>query len=175
LSTDVPRSLIEIGRVSKAHGVRGELKVVLHWAESDSLEHVGEVFLGKPSAAPRKFEIRALRPAGRVVLLSLAGIDDRDTAEGLRGAAVLVSRADLPPLEPGEYYLCDLVGASVESPEGIVGEVVEVRMHPSVDTLIVRAPDGRLYEQPLAEPWILSVDTGGKRVELRDRGGLISP
>lgn len=171
----VDPSLIEIGRVSKAHGVRGELKIVLHWEESDALEHVGEVFLGGQGAPPRKFGIRALRPADRAALVSLDGVGDRDAAERLRGATVFVSRAALPPLEPGEYYLCDLVGACVESPEGVVGEVVEVRMHPSVDTLVVRSPDGRLLEQPLAEPWILAVDAEGKRVELTGRGGLISP
>lgn len=167
-------SLIEIGRVVKAHGIRGELKVLLHWERSDSLEHVGEVVVGRDASA-RTFRIRAARPADRAVLLALVGVDDRDAAESLRGEPVSVRREALPPLADGEYYLCDLVGAAVVSPEGPVGQVVEVRVHPSVDTLVVKAPDGSLLEQPLSEPWIVAVDVAAKRVELSGRGGIISP
>jgi 16S rRNA processing protein RimM len=121
------------------------------------------------------FAVRAVRPGGKAVLLSLAGVDDRDAADALRGATVSVARGDLPPLENGEYYLCDLIGASVVSPDGIVGSVVEVRVHPTVDTLVVRTPEGDLLEQPIAEPWIAAVRMPEKRVELTGKGGLVSP
>lgn len=120
-----------------------------------------------------KFKVRAARPANRAVLVSLEGIQDRDRAEALRGATVSVARDSLPALEAGEYYLCDLIGASVVAPRGPVGEVVEVRVHPSVDSFVVRAPDGTLWEQPIAEPWILSVDVTAKRVELSTTDGLV--
>ncbi len=166
-------SLIEIGRVARAHGVRGEVRVALHWEHSDSLSRVDEVVLTAKGKTIGTFEVRAARHADRAVLLSLAGVDDRDRAEQLRGAVVSVAREALPPLEDGEYYLCDLVGASVTSPNGPVGEVVEVRVHPSVDTLVVRAPDGGLWEQALAEPWIANVDAENKRVDLASTDGLV--
>jgi 16S rRNA processing protein RimM len=153
--------------------VRGEIRVALHWEHSDSLSHADEVVLtakGKPLGT---FEVRSVRPVDRAVLLSLVGIEDRDRAESLRGAMVSVARAALPPLENGEYYLCDLVGATVVSPNGPVGEVVEVRVHPSVDTLVVRAPDGALWEQAIAEPWIVSVDIASGRIELASADGLV--
>ena len=173
MSTTLPPSLIEVGRVARAHGVRGEIRVALHWEHSDSLSHVDEVVLTAKEKTLGTFAIRSVRPVDRAVLLTLVGVQDRDRAESFRGAAVLVSRAALPPLENGEYYLCDLVGASVVSPNGPVGEVVEVRVHPSVDTLIVRAPDGKLWEQPIAEPWIVSVDVEKRRVELSGTDGLV--
>lgn len=165
--------LIEIGRVARAHGVRGEVRVALHWEHSDSLSHVDEVVLTAKGKTLGTFEVRAARPVDRAVLLTLVGVHDRDRAEALRGALVSVARDQLPPLEDGEYYLCDLVGASVISPNGMVGEVVEVRMHPSVDTLVVRAPDGVLWEQALAEPWIVAVDAKNGRVELASADGLV--
>jgi 16S rRNA processing protein RimM len=166
-------SLVEIGRIARAHGVRGELRVALHWQGSDALSRVGEVVLSVDGRTLGTFEVRGARAADRAVLLSLAGVRDRDRAEALRGATVSVRRDALPPLGEGEYYLCDLVGASVVSPVGVVGEVVEVRVHPSVDALVVRAPDGTLLEQPIAEPWIASVDVDAKRVELRSTDGLV--
>jgi 16S rRNA processing protein RimM len=84
-----------------------------------------------------------------------------------------VPRDRLPPPEQGEYYLCDLVGATVRTSSRIVGEVTEVRVHPSVDTLVIRAPDGKLFEQVIAEPWIESVDVEAKLVELSSEDGLI--
>jgi 16S rRNA processing protein RimM len=173
LTAKTTPSLIEIGRVARAHGVRGEIRVALHWEHSDSLSHVDEVVLSAKGKTLGTFAVRAARPADRAMLLSLVGVDDRDRAELLRGAVVSVAREALPPLDDGEYYLCDLVGVTVISPNGPVGKVVEVRVHPSVDTLVVRAPDGTLWEQALAEPWIRSVDVQNDRVELTSVDGLV--
>jgi 16S rRNA processing protein RimM len=107
------------------------------------------------------------------VLLRLSGVHDRDAAEALRGLTVCVPRERLPPPEEGEYYLCDLVGATVRTPSKIIGQVTEVRVHPSVDTLVIRAPDGKLLEQVIAEPWVQSVDIEAKVVELSSEDGLI--
>ena len=153
--------------------MRGEIRVALHWAQSDSISHVDEVVLTAKGRTLGTFGIRAARPIDRAVLLSLVGIEDRERAESLRGASVSVAREALPPLEDGEYYLCDLVGASVVSPEGPVGEVVEVRMHPSVDTLVIRSPDGVLCEQAIADPWIAAVDVAKGRIELTTKDGLV--
>jgi ribosomal 30S subunit maturation factor RimM len=77
-------------------------------------------------------------------------------------------------LAAGEYYLSDLVGAEVVAPDGVVGKVVELGLHPSVDTLIIETADGTRVEQPMVETWVKSVDTTGGRVELSSRDGLIA-
>jgi 16S rRNA processing protein RimM len=166
-------TLVELGRVTRPHGIRGEVRVQLHWAGSDTLEHVGEITLmrGKENAGVRRIE--AARRVDKAVLLRLAGVHDRDAAEALRGLTVCVPRDTLPPPEEGEYYLCDLVGATVRTPARTIGEVTEVRVHPSVDTLVIRAPDGKLFEQVIAEPWIAHVDPEAKIVELSSEDGLI--
>jgi ribosomal 30S subunit maturation factor RimM len=86
---------------------------------------------------------------------------------------VFVPRDAVPPLAPGEYYLVDLVGLSVRGPEGPVGEVVDVIVHPSVNSVSVRLTDGRLAEQPLAEPWVRRVSVEERVVELATLDGLI--
>lgn len=154
------------------HGLRGELKVRLHWQGSTALSEVESVQLGEGALA-RPYQVEWARPGPHGVLVKLAGIDDRDAAASLRGAPLAVSRSALPPLEPGEYYLSDLVGAQVVGPDGPVGEVVEVRTHPSVDCLAVRLPDGRVLEQPLSAPWIEAVDTRTGRVVLSSTEGLV--
>lgn len=165
--------LVEIGRVTRPHGIRGELRVQLHWPESDAFEHASSVTLERDGRTLFSGKVVFARRAEKAVLLKLQGVDGRNAAESFRDALVSVPRSALPPLEPGEYYLCDLVGAKVVAPGAEVGEVVEVRAHPSVDTIVVKTPDGTLLEQPLTDPWVVSVDAENKLVELSTLDGLI--
>jgi 16S rRNA processing protein RimM len=165
--------LLEVARVGKPHGIRGELKLYPHQKGSDALFEVEAVWLARDGAAPRRYDVESARPADDHVLVALIGVEDRDAAGELRGARVLVERRALPPLTPGEYYLADLVGALVIGPEGEVGRVIEVRLHPSIDALVIRRDGGEVVEQVLAEPWVESVDVAAGRVVLSSLGGLI--
>jgi 16S rRNA processing protein RimM len=122
--------------------------------------------------APSALEVERARPSGPGAIVRFAGVQDRTAAEALRGARVLVERADLPPLAPGEYYLADLVGLRVQGPEGPVGEVVEVNAYPSVVSISVRLADGRLAEQPLGPHWVVRVSVAEGTLELSTLDGL---
>ena len=164
--------LLEIGVVSKPHGVSGELKVWPHWEGSDTLENVAEVHVTR-AGETRVHRVRGARRAVRMVLLRLEGISDRTAAEAYRGATISVPRDALPPLAEGEFYLADLVGARVVAPGGDLGEVVEVRSYPTVEAIVVRKADGSLAEQALAPPWLESVDVAARRVVLTTTEGLV--
>jgi 16S rRNA processing protein RimM len=164
---------IRIGRVTRAHGVSGELEVRPDWEHSDGLLEAREVVLESASGERELHVVQSSRRTPKGVLLSLASIVDRDAAEARRGFAVCVRREILPTLADGEYYLCDLVGASVDSPEGPVGRVVEVQMYPSVDAIVIEAADGARFEQPLLDEWIAHVEIDQRRVALVSRDGLI--
>jgi 16S rRNA processing protein RimM len=166
-------ALVEVGRVARAHGVRGEVRVVLHWPASDLLLELSEVVVEPAGQPARAVGIEAARRADRALLVKFAGVADRDAAAALRGARVLVPRATLPVPADGEFYLFDLVGARVVDPAGELGEVVEVRTHPSVDCLVIRTDSGNLVEQPLVFPWFERVDLAARRVHLSGRDGLI--
>jgi 16S rRNA processing protein RimM len=164
---------IRIGRVTRAHGVAGELEVRPDWEHSRGLLEAREVLLESESGEREARAVRSSRRTPKGVLLALEGIVDRDEAEARRGCAVLVRREELPSLADGEYYLCDLIGAQVECPEGPVGLVVEVQMYPSVDALVIEAADGVRFEQPLLDDWIARVEVKARRVVLVSRDGLI--
>jgi 16S rRNA processing protein RimM len=153
--------------------VSGELEVRPDWEHSRGLLEAREVVLESESGEREAHAVRASRATPKGVLLSLTDIVDRDAAEARRGFAVRVRREVLPTLADGEYYLCDLVGASVECPEGPVGRVVEVQMYPSVDALVIEAEDGARFEQPLLDEWIARVEVQARRVLLISRDGLI--
>jgi 16S rRNA processing protein RimM len=164
---------IRIGRITRAHGVTGELEVRPDWEESRGLLVAREVLLESESGQLESRVVRSSRRTPKGVLLHLDGIDDRDEAEARRGHAVRVRRELLPKLADGEYYLSDLIGVDVDSPEGPLGRVVEVQMYPSVDAMVIEAADGARYEQPLLDEWLAHVDVGARRVSLVSRDGLI--
>jgi 16S rRNA processing protein RimM len=163
---------LEVGRVSKAHGITGELRIVPHWESSDALERVSEIWLTLKDKRTA-YAVERARAVPRAYLVKLRGVDDRNAAEALHGATVSVPRSVLPPLEPGEYYLIDLIGAKVLGPDGEIGEVTGIVSHPTVDVIVLRLADGTTAEQPLSEPWLSSVDIATRQVILNSLDGLM--
>ena len=163
---------LEVGRVSKAHGILGELRIVPHWEGSAALEQVAEIWLTLKDRRVA-YAVERARAVPKAFLVKLRGVNDRNAAEALHGATVSVPRSTLPPLEPGEYYLVDLVGSKVLGPEGLVGHVTGVVSHPTVDVVVVQRPDGSSAEQPLSEPWLVSVDVSAHEIVLSSLDGLM--
>jgi 16S rRNA processing protein RimM len=175
-SEDAADGLLAIGRVSRAHGLRGELRVELFFDGSDALDQVEEVWLSPKPESPegaQRYVVEAARPVPRAYLLRVAGISERNGAEALRGRTVWVARAALPESDEAEYYLVDLIGAKVTGPEGEIGTVVEIVTHPSIDSIVIETPDGKTLEQPLVPDWIARVSVAEKLVELATLEGLI--
>ncbi len=145
-----------------------------HWDGSDTLWQVERVALCLPGGSTAWYEVDAVRQGPQGPLLKVSGVDDRDSAEQLRGATVLVDRSALPELEPGEYYLADLVGCEVRCGEKLIGEVAAVVTHPTVDTIVIRGPDGVEVEQPLVAPWLGEVVIARRLVVLTSEDGIIT-
>jgi 16S rRNA processing protein RimM len=163
---------LEVGRVSKAHGILGELRITPHYEASDSLAHADQIWLGLNGTSVA-YQVERSRAVPRAYLVKLRGVDDRNAAEALHGRTVSVRREALPPLQPGEYYLVDLVGARVIGPDGPVGEVTGVVSHPTVDVIVMRLTDGGTAEQALSAPWLAEVDVLARQIILNSLDGLM--
>jgi len=124
---DLP--LLEIGRIAKAHGLRGEVNVVLVSNRTERLDP-GSVL----SSDVGDLVVESSRPHGDRWLVTFAGHRDRSAAEALRG---LELRAE--PLEdPDELWVHDLVGCRVVSADGIErGVVTAVQDNPAADLLVL--------------------------------------
>ncbi|HZR07834.1 MAG TPA: ribosome maturation factor RimM [Myxococcales bacterium] len=112
--------LLAVGRVARAHGVRGRVLIAPYNAASEGLEKARHLWLGE-----REFEVDRAERVHLGYLVALHGVLDRDQADALRGQEVRVDRADLPALAEGEMYAIDLIGYAVADPQGTVRGVVE--------------------------------------------------
>ena len=111
---------LAVGRVARAHGVRGRLLIAPYNADSEALRRVRRLWVGE-----QEFEVDRAERVNLGYLVALRGVADRDQADALRGSEVRVDRADLPALEEGEMYAVDLIGYEVSDPQGTVHGVVE--------------------------------------------------
>lgn len=151
--------LIPLGVVARPHGVTGELRVHRFNPSSTLLLERRSVWLCRGEDV-REHQVAGARLHGDVVLLRLRGVDGRDAADTLRGVEICVPRDALPPPDPDEVYLTDLVGLQARLADGsAAGEIVDVISYPSAECLLLRSEEGD-REVPLLAPYVRDVDLG---------------
>ena len=116
-------AFIIVGRVRKAHGVRGEVVVEPITDAPDAIFASGRrVFAGTATGelAPNRLELHVatVRPFNDGYLVGFAEVPDRTAAEALRGTRVFIGRASFPTPEPDEFYWVDLIGMNVVNRAG---------------------------------------------------------
>lgn len=161
------KSLLVVGRVVAPRGVAGELKVDLQNSAADRFSGLKRVLLGE---AQTPHGVRQARVHLGQGLLLLAGVDNREAADELRGATVYAYQDDLAPLEQDEFLMSDIIGLKVVTDEGeALGEVIEIIVTGANDVYVVRGAQTDLL-LPAIKPVILSVDVpaGTMTVHLLD-------
>lgn len=161
--------------VVHAHGLRGELKLVLDH-ESSTLRWVGLSVLLEPrgGGASRMARVTSFRRAGAVGIVALEGIADRTAAEAVAGAILSVAREDLPEPAEDEVYLADLEGLDVEAEGRRVGRVERIEIYPSSSAAVV-VVEGREVEIPIHEPYVVEVDLGARVLRVAHLEELLAP
>jgi len=162
----VPRSpRIEIGGVARAHGIRGEVALVVHDDETD----VASLRTLWIAGVERK--IIEARDADKAWLVTLEGIATRNDAEALRGQPVEVDRDQLA-LADDDVLLADLVGCAVRLPDGTPwGTVAAVDPHDHHDLLVIH--DGEIERLlPMVEAFVLDIDLDAGVVTVDPPEGL---
>lgn len=164
---------IALGRIRKAHGVRGEASVE-PWTEFERFHEVPNVTLVSPDEAQtRAVTIEGARAHGDRALLKFSGIDTPEETQALQGWTVEIPETQARKLDADEYFLHDLVGTHLVDGEGRDrGEVVDVYEGGGGVLFNVRRPDGREYEVPFATSICTDVDIAAKRITVDLPEGL---
>lgn len=170
-------SLILLGHVSAAHGIKGEVVIKSYAQVPEDVAAYGPVC---DEGGERAWEILSVRSTNKGLIARIAGVADRTTAESLIGTGLYVSRGVLPVLQDNnEYYAADLIGLAAHDAKGVrIGEVVAVQNFGAGDLLEVRLIGQRQSEFVSFESRfvpVVDLDAGRVVVELPISTGEVDP
>ena len=124
---------ILLGRITGAHGIRGDVLVHSYAADPADIASYGAL---SDAAGQRTFKLALAGSTSKGLIARIAGIADRNAAEALRGTELYVTRDKLPAPAPQEYYHADLIGLQAVSPAGdVLGEIIAVENFGAGDLL----------------------------------------
>ena len=151
-----------MGRVVGAFGVNGWVKVKAFTESAATLGTFPRWLLqsreGWREVALEDFAVHSKGPVAK-----LAGCDDRDSADALRGSEVAVPRDALGEAEEGSLYWVDLVGLEVVDESGTkLGEVEGLFETGETSVLIVKGAKERLI--PFIADYVKAVDREARRI-----------
>ncbi|MFD1827391.1 MULTISPECIES: ribosome maturation factor RimM [Mumia] len=168
---------IVVGRIGRAHGIRGEVSIDLTTDEPERRFAPGSSVVVRPKAdAARTMRIRAIRPHQGRLLVTFDELLDRTAAEKLRGAQVVVD-VDVTerPEDPEEFYDHQLVDLRVQSGGADRGVVRDVLHLPAQDMLAVERSDGVEVLVPFVAALVTSVDLAAGVIHVAPVEGLLDP
>jgi 16S rRNA processing protein RimM len=165
----VDEPAIAVGRVTKAHGIRGEVAVQNRSDNPERWQPGAVVF----DAAGRTLTVTTVRPHRERLLVTFQEIADRTAAEPLVGQELFVPESWLPALAAGEWWAFQIEGLAVVTEAGReLGTVVEVLDYPAHDLWRIVDADEHETLLPAVEAFVVSVDLDARRAVVRDVAGL---
>lgn len=173
---DRPQQL-RVGRLTKAHGLKGALKLELFTDDPERRFVPGAVFsLQVPKESPWHGEhltFRELRWYNQQPVGFFEGVDDRTAAETLVKAILWVEIGDEPEAdaEPDAWYDHQLVGLAVVRDGVRIGEVAHVDHLPAQDLLVVKTAGGEVMV-PFVAAIVPEVDLEAGTVTVTPPAGL---
>jgi len=165
--------MVTVGRVARAHGIRGHVIVNPETDFPESRFRAGAALwmLRDGHAAP--VTVESVRFHQGRPILGLAGVATMNDAVALAGAELRVPAAALQPLGDGEFYRHDLVGCRVSSRDGTaVGTVLRVEGDRGSSRLVVEAGGGEVLV-PLAVEICVRIDPAAGEIVIDPPDGLL--
>ncbi|MBW4560799.1 MAG: ribosome maturation factor RimM [Mojavia pulchra JT2-VF2] len=175
---------LDIGKIVAAQGLAGELRVYPNSDFPERFEVPGKRWLLRPGETePQPIELLVGRyiEGKNLYAIKLAGVENRNQAEDLRGSKLMVPASDRPQLAEDEYYVPDLIGLEVflQASGELVGTVVdiipagndllEVELHPAFA--------GNKKQKKVLIPFVEAiapvVDIQAGRIEIMPPPGLL--
>ena len=169
-----------VGRIGKAHGLRGDVTINVRTDEPERRFAPGSVLTVEApqgsASTLRQLTVGGIRWHSGVLLARFEEIPDRTAAEAVRGLMLYATvPADARPDDPDEFYDHQLIGLAAHDLDGTVLGTITQLVHGAQDLLTVRTPDGRDALVPFVKALVPEVDVAGGRIVIADRPGLVTP
>lgn len=142
---------LALGKVVGAHGVRGAVRVHFFSGAAPEMGPGARIGLRRPGGEIEAVALVEIAPHQRQFRLWFEGVADREAAEALVGAELMVPRDALPDLEDGTYYWADLIGLDVRTVDDRpLGRLVHILETGSNDVYVVQREGGEVLVPALA-------------------------
>lgn len=165
---------ISVGRVTKTHGLKGELK--LYPSIDDAwVSNIKQIRLShdNPTQEFIDYHIDSIRGKDIPLIIKFKSIDSIDAAKGLVGQTLYVLRDHFPDLPNDEYYWFQMQGLRVYDEEGnYYGNIEEIIRTGSNDVYVVR-DDKKELLLPMIDSVVKTVDLKEKKLIFHPLEGLL--
>ena len=162
---------IAVGKITKAHGVRGEVTVLVLSEDPDRFADGASVLLDDG----RTLLVESSRSHQGRLLVHFGDITDREIAERLRGSYLFIDRSQLADLGDEAWWPHDLEGCVVTTDaDRSLGTLEEV-LHTEANDIWVVRDDGEETLIPALREVVLDVDIAAKSIRVREIEGLTTP
>ena len=166
----VPSDLISIGKISKAHGLAGEVKVFLYNGNSESLNSDVEVWLDINNEF-KNFKISYIK---NNKFIKFKNVNDRNQSEILNGKLIYLSRSKFPKLEDNQFYLSDLIGFEIKDLKDVsYGIVLDVIQLPTNDSILFEYENKEVFI-PIIDDFVKLFDFENKTIFIKNHENFIS-
>ncbi len=164
---------IQIGKVGKSHGLKGEVKVSLYPEMSNILSDFQELVLQKNDNEGKIYILQSYRWQGKHLIAKLEGVTNRDDSELLNGNEIWLQKSDVPVLAANQYYLFEYEGLNVVTDKGLDLGVVQNVFATGANDVLVVVGQGKEYLIPIIDDVLVEVDKAAGRIIISPLPGLL--
>lgn len=163
----------KLGHVSKLHGVKGEVVIVLDVDDATRYKKLESVFI-EINGQLVPFFIEGITIKNKQAIVKLDGINTTDQASMINNMEVYLPLSLLPKLNDNTFYFHEIIGFTVnDKTHGNIGTVEAVLEFPGQNIIQIRDSNKNEILIPLRNEFIIKVDRGNKSMEVNTPEGLI--
>ena len=163
---------VAVGRITRAHGLRGEVAVLVLSEVQERFADGAVVYLEDG----RRLTVDFSRPHADRLLVRFREVPDRAAAEALRRTMLVVPESASPSLPDGSWWDHQIEGCEIVTEDGrSLGTVREVIHTAANDVWAAVDREGRETLVPVLVDLLVSVDVAGQRIVVREIPGLTAP
>lgn len=164
--------LLRVGVVTSTHGIAGEVKVYPTTDDAGRFRKLKEVFVDL-GGEQITLHITSVKFVKKMVVLKFKEFNDINEVQKLLKKDLMISRDMAVPLSEDENFICDLIGVTTVTDDGIeLGKLTDVLQTGANDVYVITAGDGKEILIPAIKQCILKVDLEAGQMTVHMLEGL---
>lgn len=164
---------LEIGQIVNTFGIKGMVKVKPFTDNIERFSNLEKIYI-KNKSGQTEYKIQEVKYHKNMVLVKFEGIENPEQADLLRNSYLIVDRETEESLEPGRYYIVDMIGLDVFTDDNeYLGKLDDIYNTGSNDIYVVKNELGKQVLLPAIEDVIKNIDMDNKKVIVHLIPGLV--